>query len=233
MNEIMAIAGGTWRRILRMRVVYFLVVCVLILIGSSVNYDILSMGEHKPLMIDVSLVLNTVAAVPVAISITFPPGFIQRRFVSAAPCIEITVWTLLNKWICSCKDKNPGSITSMLLRRHMLITSSSLINLRCAWTLDPLRRNTVRFSDFLLMPSRFTSPRLVIWPVNADGLTPCTKQSSEAQCCPHDIGTKALSLNPIRWNVSQIKVGTAAKSVGIKNLLTPRNLFSRISFGAQ
>lgn len=71
MNEIMAIAGGTWRRILRMRVVYFLVVCVLILIGSAVNYDVLSMGEHKPLMIDVSLVLNTVAAVLVAISITF------------------------------------------------------------------------------------------------------------------------------------------------------------------
>ncbi|MFZ2653822.1 MAG: hypothetical protein WAX69_02800 [Victivallales bacterium] len=71
MNEIMAIAGGTWRRILRMRVVYFLIVCVLILIGSAYNYDILSLGMHKQLMMDVSLVLNTIAAILVTVSIAF------------------------------------------------------------------------------------------------------------------------------------------------------------------
>jgi ABC-type transport system involved in multi-copper enzyme maturation permease subunit len=71
MNEIFAIAGGTWRRVLRMRVVYFLVICVFILIGSAVNYDVLSMNQHKSLMIDISLVLNTIAAVLVVISITF------------------------------------------------------------------------------------------------------------------------------------------------------------------
>jgi len=71
MNEVMAIAGGTWSRILRMRVVYFLILCVLILIGSAYRYDILSLGMHKMLMIDVSLVLNTIAAILVAISITF------------------------------------------------------------------------------------------------------------------------------------------------------------------
>ena len=68
MNEIMAIAGSTWRRILRMRVVYFLIVCVLILIGSAYNYDVFSMGMHKELMIDVSLVLNTIAAILIAVS---------------------------------------------------------------------------------------------------------------------------------------------------------------------
>ncbi|HCE42595.1 MAG TPA: hypothetical protein DET40_03505 [Lentisphaeria bacterium] len=71
MNEIMAIAGGTWRRILRMRVVYFLIICVLILIGSAYNYDILSLGMHKQLMMDISLVLNTIAAILVTVSITF------------------------------------------------------------------------------------------------------------------------------------------------------------------
>lgn len=71
MNEIMAIAEGTWRRILRMRVVYFLILCVLILIASAYNYDVLSMQEHKPLMIDVSLVLNTIAVILVVISMTF------------------------------------------------------------------------------------------------------------------------------------------------------------------
>lgn len=71
MSEIMAIASGTWRRILRMRVVYFLIICVLILIGNAYQYNVLSMGEHRPLMIDVSLMLNTVAAILVAISLAF------------------------------------------------------------------------------------------------------------------------------------------------------------------
>lgn len=71
MNEIMAIASGTWNRILRMRAVYFLVLCVLILIASAFNYDVLSLGAHKELMVDVSLVLNTIAAILVAVSITF------------------------------------------------------------------------------------------------------------------------------------------------------------------
>ena len=71
MNEVMAIAGSTWRRILRMKVVYFLIVCVWILIASAVNYDVLSLGEHKPFMIDISLLLNTLAVVLVVISMTF------------------------------------------------------------------------------------------------------------------------------------------------------------------
>ncbi len=71
MNEVMAIAGGTWRRVLRMKVVYFLIVCVWILIASAVNYDVLSLGEHKPFMIDISLLLNTIAVALVVISMTF------------------------------------------------------------------------------------------------------------------------------------------------------------------
>ena len=71
MNEIAAVAGGTWNRILRMRVVYILIVCVLALIGSAYRYDVLSLGQHKALMVDVSLLLNTVAAILIAISITF------------------------------------------------------------------------------------------------------------------------------------------------------------------
>jgi ABC-type transport system involved in multi-copper enzyme maturation permease subunit len=71
MSEVMAIASGTWQRILRMQVVYFLVLCVLILIGSAYRYDVLSLGMHKNLMIDVSLVLNSIAAILIAVSITF------------------------------------------------------------------------------------------------------------------------------------------------------------------
>ncbi len=69
-NEIMAIASGAWQ-LLRMRAVYFLILCVLILIGSAYRYDVLSMGQHKALMVDVSLMLNTLAAILVAISVTF------------------------------------------------------------------------------------------------------------------------------------------------------------------
>lgn len=71
MNEILAIAGGTWRRILRMRSVYFLILCVMVLIASAINYDVLSLDHHKDLMIDFSLVLNTLAVVLIVISVTF------------------------------------------------------------------------------------------------------------------------------------------------------------------
>ncbi len=71
MSEIMAIASSTWQRILKMKSVYFLIFCVLILISSAYNYNILSLDCHKTLMIDVSLLLNTLAAVLVALSISF------------------------------------------------------------------------------------------------------------------------------------------------------------------
>jgi ABC-type transport system involved in multi-copper enzyme maturation permease subunit len=71
LNGIMAVAGGTWQRILRMKSVYILILCVMALIGSAYRYDVLSLGEHKALMIDTALLLNTIAAILIAISITF------------------------------------------------------------------------------------------------------------------------------------------------------------------
>ncbi len=71
MGEIMAIAGSTWQRILKMKSVYFLIICVLVLIASAYNYNILSLDCHKSLMIDVSILLNTIAAIIVALSASF------------------------------------------------------------------------------------------------------------------------------------------------------------------
>ena len=71
MNEIITIASGTWKNVLRMKVVYFLIFCALVLVASAVNYDVLSMGLHKELMIDVALVLNSIAALLVVITLTF------------------------------------------------------------------------------------------------------------------------------------------------------------------
>lgn len=71
MNEIIAIAGSTWRNVLRLKVVYFLVFCVWVLVASALNYDVLSLGLQKELLVDASLVLNTIAGVLVIISLTF------------------------------------------------------------------------------------------------------------------------------------------------------------------
>ncbi len=71
MNEIIAIAGSTWKNVLRLKVVYFLVFCVWVLIASALNYDVLSLGLHKELLVDASLFLNTITGVLVIISLTF------------------------------------------------------------------------------------------------------------------------------------------------------------------
>jgi ABC-type transport system involved in multi-copper enzyme maturation permease subunit len=71
MNEVLTIAESTWGRILRMKVVYFLILCALVIIGGTHNYEVLSMGEHRALMVDVSLMLNTVAAFLAILAITF------------------------------------------------------------------------------------------------------------------------------------------------------------------
>lgn len=83
MSEIMAIASGTWKNILRMKVVYFLIFCVWVLVGIASMYEILTIGHHKPLMMDVSLVLNAIAASLVVLSVTFEIPRELRQGVAA------------------------------------------------------------------------------------------------------------------------------------------------------
>lgn len=83
MSEIIAIASGTWKNMLRMKVVYFLIVCVWILVGIARLYETLTIGYHKPLMVDVSLVLNAIASVLVALSVTFDIPRELRQGVAA------------------------------------------------------------------------------------------------------------------------------------------------------
>ncbi len=83
MSEIMAIASGTWKNILRMKVVYFLVFCVWVLVGIASMYEVLTIGYHKPLMIDVALVLNSIAAALVVLSVTFEIPRELRQGVAA------------------------------------------------------------------------------------------------------------------------------------------------------
>jgi len=71
MNEIIAIGQGTWRKVLSMKVIYFLVFCALFLTANMANYDILSIGGEKALMIDMSLTVNTIALILISLSMAF------------------------------------------------------------------------------------------------------------------------------------------------------------------
>jgi len=71
MDEIWAIAGSTWRNVLRRKVIYFLIFCVWVLVGCALNYDILTLGLEKNLLVDVSLMLSTITAILTVVSVTF------------------------------------------------------------------------------------------------------------------------------------------------------------------
>ncbi len=71
MNEILTIAGTTWKTILKMKVVYFLVICVWILVASMFRYNEISLDRHRELMLDMSLLLNQIAAILCVLTLTF------------------------------------------------------------------------------------------------------------------------------------------------------------------
>lgn len=71
MNEIMAIAESVWRRILGMKVVYFLVFCAIVEIAVTVSYRYLMAFEHQHLMVDLSLLLTMLAGLLCVLALAF------------------------------------------------------------------------------------------------------------------------------------------------------------------
>ena len=71
MKEVWTIAGNACKNILKLKVVYFLVACVLILVGSMYRYNEISLNRHRELLLDMSLLLNQVAAILTVLSLTF------------------------------------------------------------------------------------------------------------------------------------------------------------------
>lgn len=71
MSEILAIASSIWRRVMRMPVVYFLVGCCLVIVAAMNMYSTLTMGEHRGLMVDMSMLLATIAGFLAALTVTF------------------------------------------------------------------------------------------------------------------------------------------------------------------
>lgn len=71
MSEILAIAQNVWRRIFHMKVLYFLISCAVIEISITSLYKVLMANEHQLLMVDVSLLLTTIAGLLCVLSLAF------------------------------------------------------------------------------------------------------------------------------------------------------------------
>lgn len=71
MNEVFAIASSLWKRLLGVRVIYFLILCAISLIAITTMYDVLMIGEARALMVDTAMMLITVAAMLTVISLAF------------------------------------------------------------------------------------------------------------------------------------------------------------------
>ena len=71
MDEIFAIASSLWKRLLGVKVVYFLTACAITLIAITNLYDILMIGEERALMVDTGMMLVTAAAMLTVISLAF------------------------------------------------------------------------------------------------------------------------------------------------------------------
>ncbi len=171
-NEVTAIAGGTWSRILRMPVIYVLIVCVLILIGSAYRYDVLSLGQHKALMVDVSLMLNTIAAILIAISITFEIAKELREGVAATllskplgrtqylvgKLVGITIagWVitaLIGVGFCLIYSSAFSKVGAAMIQGHLLVMASVV----------PMAAIGVFFAVILPEPISAVVTAIVIW----------------------------------------------------------------------
>ena len=71
MDEVNAIAEGVWGRILRMKVLYFLIVCAWLHIIISSQYEVLMAKEQQMLMSDMSFFISGLAGLLCVLALTF------------------------------------------------------------------------------------------------------------------------------------------------------------------
>ena len=71
MSAILAVAESVWRRILRMKVLYFLIACAVALIAITCMYKYLMAFEQRLLMVDVSLLLTSLSGLLCVLSLAF------------------------------------------------------------------------------------------------------------------------------------------------------------------
>jgi len=180
MSEIMAVASGTWQRILRMRVVYFLIVCVWILIWSMTreDYATLSFGLNRELAVDFSFLLNLLAGIIVAVSVTFeipkelregaastllskPLGRTQYLLGKLTGVVVVALWVtgLITIGFAAIHGMQFGTPPPAAIQGHLLIMIAAL----------PMAALGVFFATFLPESLSATVTALAIWLAHSCG----------------------------------------------------------------
>jgi Cu-processing system permease protein len=155
-----------------MKSVYFLILCVLVLIQSTVNYDVLSMGSQEVLMINASYLLNSITVILVAISITFEISKELREGVASVLLTKPLGRTqyLIGKFVgivgtgfvlsalitigfALIYSSTFGKVSSQMLQAHLLIALSII----------PLSAIAVLFAVILPEPLSALLTVVVIW----------------------------------------------------------------------
>lgn len=143
MNEVMAIAGSVWLRILKMKVVYFLVGCAIMEISVTGLYEVLMVSEHRMLMVDLSLLLTTVSGLLVVLSVAFDipremrdgsaavllskpvgrPQYLIGKFLGIAG-MAVLVSVFISIGFCGVHTYNFGYLPTSALQGHVLAVLS-------------------------------------------------------------------------------------------------------------
>ena len=71
MKQILIISGSVWRRLLRLKSLYFLTACGIALMAISCSYKYLMGFEQKMLMTDVALVVTNLATILCVLALAF------------------------------------------------------------------------------------------------------------------------------------------------------------------
>lgn len=192
MNEVLAIAGSVCRRILKMKVVYFLVACAIVEISVTTLYEILMMQEHRMLMVDLALLLTTLSGLLVVISLAFDipkemrdggAAIILSKPISRAQylvgkflgisTVGVLVTTAISAGFCAVHYHYFEALPPSAVWGHILAVSSIIPMAAIALLFSSLLNEAAAaiFTAVAVWLAHST-PVLVDWPVLYGGLIP-------------------------------------------------------------
>ncbi len=172
MDETFAIASSLWKRLLGVKVVYFLTLCAIALIGITNMYEVLMIGEAEALMVDTGMMLVTVAAMLTVLSLAFDiPKELQTGIASvllAKPLgrthyllgkligiswVGIFITTLISIGFLITYSISHGSPSASLVKALILVIVSVI----------PMAAIVLLFSSFLNEAVAATISTVAIW----------------------------------------------------------------------
>ena len=71
MSDALIIAESVWRKILTMKVIYFLVFCAILEISITGLYEVLMANEERMLMVDTSILLTFISGLLCVLALSF------------------------------------------------------------------------------------------------------------------------------------------------------------------